>query len=224
MQCLQRMAYDALAIGEGEVMAGLDMVDSLLRANGLRAISNNIIDAETGKPRYDPYVLVKAGRLRLGVTATIPPKANTTRMLEEDHDIRIEDGILRSREVLKTLRKKKVDVAILLAHPNLGWSHELADSLAGYDVILTGEHRRSPREPEKRGNVALAGTAGGCSWMGELTLAVQGRKVLEFEGRSFELGEDDGPVDENLKQLTYEKLELDEKGERITKKADAEKT
>jgi len=217
------MSYDALVIGEGEVMAGLDMIDSLLDAHHLKGISNNILDKKTGKLRYEPYTIVKAGRLKIGLTGMISPSASLARRMEhqqmehQPEEIEFARGIERSREALKALRKKKVDLAILAAHQVPGSLQALADSLPGYDVILTGARRRTDREPERHGDAVLAGTAGGCSYLGELVLTVRGRKIRDFQGRSFELGQDDGPVDEYLKTLTYEILELDEKGERLPK-------
>jgi 5'-nucleotidase/UDP-sugar diphosphatase len=228
MESLARMSYDALVIGEGEVTAGLDMIDSLLDAHGLKGISNNILDKKTGKPRYEPYTIVKAGRLKVGVTGMISSSASLARRMEHEQsehsqeEIEFARGIERSRETLKMLRKKKVDVAILAAHQVPGSLHALADSLPGYDVILTGARRRADREPERHGDAVLAGTAGGCSYLGELVLTVRGRKVRDFQGSSFELGQDDGPVDEYLKTLTYEILELDEKGERLPKRSSGE--
>ena len=213
------MGYDLLVVGDGEVQYGLDNIDSLLIAHNLRAISNNILDAESGKLRYEPYAVLKAGHLKVGVTGMIGGKASVPRGMQQREGIEIADGLERSRNVLKTLRRKKVDVAILLAHTGVEQAKELADSLQGYDVILAGEKRKSLNEPEKRGTVVLAATGAGSSALGELTLTVESRRIVSFEGRSSVLNQDDGPVDQNVKELTWTKLELDEKGKRIRKKA-----
>jgi 2',3'-cyclic-nucleotide 2'-phosphodiesterase (5'-nucleotidase family) len=222
MESLQRMGYDVLVLSDGEVLRGLDTVDSLLGAHGLRSVSNNILDAATGELRYEPFAIVKAGGLKVGVTGMIPSSTILRRIPEKPAGVEVDDGIRRSREVLKAMRKKRVDLAVLAVRGSLAEAQALADSLPGYDVILAGGRRTSRREPEKRGETILAAMDGGCSWIGELNLSVDRRRVVAFGGRSFEMNQDDGPVDAYLKELTYTKLELDEKGERITKAATQE--
>jgi hypothetical protein len=70
--------------------------------------------------------------------------------------------------------------------------------------------------------VIIAPTAGGCAWLGELRLTVERKRIVAFEGRSYELGQDDGPIDEFLRELTYTKLELNEEGERVPRQPQGE--
>ncbi len=215
LQCLERMRYDALVIGEGELVRGLEDVDSLLGGRDLRVVSNNVFEPTSKETRYEPYRIVKAGRLKVGITGMVTARGGQAGRLAESQEIPVTDGIHESRDALAALRKKKVDLAVLVARGGLAAARAMADSVPGYDVILTGERRASNLAPERRGSTIVASTAGGCSWLGELSLTVQRGEVVAFEGRSFELGQDDGPMDEYLKDLTYTKLELDERGERL---------
>lgn len=222
LQCLERMRYDALVIGEGELIRGLEDVDSLLGGRDLRVVSNNVFEPTSGKTRYEPYRIVKAGRLKVGITGMATARGGLARRLAESQEIAVMEGIAESRVALAALRKKKVDLAVLVARGGMAAARALADSVPGYDVILTGEGRASNLIPEKRGEAIIAPTAGGCSWLGELNLTVQRGEIVAFEGRSFELGQDDGPMDEQIKELTYDKLELDERGERVGKQPQGE--
>ncbi|RPJ41406.1 MAG: hypothetical protein EHM19_12000, partial [Candidatus Latescibacterota bacterium] len=151
LQCLERMRYDMLVIGEGELIRGLEGVDSLLGGRDLRVVSNNVFEPTSGRTRYEPYRIVKAGRLKVGITGMANARGGLARRLAESQEIAVTDGIHESREALAALRKKKVDLTVLVARGGLAAARALADSVPGYDVILTGEGRASSLTPEKHG-------------------------------------------------------------------------
>ncbi|MFH1679737.1 MAG: multiheme c-type cytochrome [Candidatus Eisenbacteria bacterium] len=217
------MGYDALAIGDKEISWGLDELEVELNTYGLQPVSNNILDAETGKPRFEPYRIVKVGRLDVGVTATIGGTAVVPRTLVEREGIEIANPVARSREALDAMRKKKADVFVLIAHTGMDKAEELVDSLPGYDVILVGHEGRKLEEPKKEKGVLLAASGSRSSWLGEVTLTVQKGKILNSEGRSFELKQSDGPYDEFLREILWTKLELDENGNRVARKPQEKK-
>lgn len=220
-ECLEYMKYDALAIGDKEISWGLDELQQELTAHHLVAVSANIIDTETGKPRFEPYRIVKVGRLKVGVTSVIGGGAVVPRTLKEREGIEVDDPIEAAQAMLKELEEKKVDVKVIIAHAGLDKAQEWAPDLAGYDVVLVGYGGRKLDEPSKENGVILAATGARSNWLGELTLTVENDAVRTFTGRSFELALDDGPFDPYVKELTWTKLELDESGNRVRqKKAD----
>ncbi len=218
------MAYDAVAIGEKEVSLGLAEVDSLLAAHGLLALNNNILDATTGEPRYTPYTILKAGELKIGVTSMLGGDAIVARSIKERENVAVSNGVAASREVLETFRKKKVDLKVLLAHTGLQKGEMLADSLAGFDVILIGHGSRSWTEPKQVNGVILASPGSRSNQLGEVTIVVEDRMVQSFEGRSYQLQQDDGPLEPTVKALTWTHLELDENGNRVKAGAKTDST
>lgn len=215
------MAYDVVALGEKEVSLGLTEVDSLLTAHGLVAVNNNILDATSGENRYRPYAILKAGELKVGVTSMIGGDAIVARSIKERENVAVSNGVSASREVLETFRKKKVDLKVLLAHTGLQKGEMLADSLAGFDVILIGHGSRSWTEPKQVNGVILASPGSRSNQLGEVTIVVEDRMVQSFEGRSYQLQQDDGPLEPGVKAMTWTHLELDENGNRV--KAGAKK-
>jgi len=225
LQSLQRMGYDVLAIGDKEISWGLDQLQDELLAHNLIAVSNNILDAETGETRFPPFQIVKAGHLKIGVTSAIGGSAVVPRTIKEKEGIELTDPIESSLNALKAMRKKKADVTVLIAHFGLKDAQTMSEQLSAFDVILVGHGGKREDVPTKEAGVILASTGTRSNWLGELTLTVDKRQILNFEGRSFELKQDDGPVDEFLKSVTWTKLELDEMGNRVrkAKKKDAAK-
>jgi len=218
LQSLERMGYHALAIGDKEISWGLDELEQELNAHNLPAVSNNIIDIGTGKTRFDPYRIVKVGRIKVGVTATIGGSAVIPSTLKEREGIEIEDPVARSRDVLEAMRKEKADVFVLLAHMGLEKAGELVDSLPEYDVILVGHDGRKLEEPKKEKGVVLAASGSRSNSLGEVTLTVEKGEIRKVEGRSFDMKQDDGPYDEFLRKILWDALELDENGNRVARK------
>jgi hypothetical protein len=211
---LQYMAYDAVAVGEKEISWGLDDLETMLAEHDLDPVSCNILVAETEKPRFKPHKMVKVGDLDVGVTSIIGGGAVVPRTLKEREGIFLADPIASANETLKKM--KKADVKILIAHVGQKKAEEWADSLSGYDVILVGYGGKQWREPKKQAGVILAATGARSNWFGEVTLTVEDGQITMFGGRSYELKQD-GPVDDWVKSITWTKLELDEKGDRIRK-------
>ncbi|RPJ48063.1 MAG: hypothetical protein EHM19_02385 [Candidatus Latescibacterota bacterium] len=218
LQSLQRMGYDAVGIGDKEISWGLDELEVELETHDIHPVSNNLIDAETGEPRFETYRIVRAGRLKVGVTSTIGGSAVIPSTLQEREKIRLDDIVIASREALRRMEEEKADLKVLLAHTGLEKAQELVDSLPGYDLILVGHDGRIIDEPKKEKGVILAATKTRSNWFGEVTLVVDNGTIQNFSGRSWELKQDDGPVDPFLKEVTYTKLELDEQGNRVATK------
>ena len=218
------MRYDAIGIGEKEISRGLDTVDSLAARHGLRILSNNIVDIETGDFRFEPHAIVQAGGLKVGITATLGGDAVVARTIKEREGIELLDMVEASTAALEKLRKQKPDLTVLIAHTGLVKGEGLVNGPLGeYDVILIGHGGKGFPEPKKLEGVILASPGSRSNNFGELTLVVEDGLIRTFEGRSYEMNQEDGPVDEWVKNLTWAHLELDEKGDRIKAKKGDEK-
>ena len=228
LDCLQKMGYDAVAIGEKEISWGLDELEEELAAHDLVPVSNNIFDSETDEYRFPPYRVVQVGDLKVGVTSTIGGGSVVPRTLKEREGITVEDPIESSNTTLKELRKEKVDVALLIAHVGLQKAEEWAADFSGYDVVIVGHGGQKLLEPKKEAGVILAATGARSDWFGQLTLTVEDRQILSFSGKSYQMKQSEGPFDEEMRVITWTKLELDENGNRIrkssTKKGEAKST
>ncbi len=210
------MRYDALGIGEKELSRGLAEVDKLIEQNGLLAINANVIDTETGELHYQPYTIIEAGNIKVGVTSILGGDAVVARTIKDREGVDLTDPIAAALEMLQILEKKS-DVQVLIAHTGLQKGELLAEELGGYDVMLIGHGGRSIPEPKKENGVILASPGSRSNMLGELTLVVEDGQIISFEGKSWQLQQDDGPLDEVVKGLAWGHLELDENGVRIKK-------
>ena len=225
IECLGRMEYDLVAIGEKEVSWGLDLLERDLAAHNLTPVCANILVAETEKPRFREYVIVKAGNAKVGITSIIGGKSVVPRTLKEREGVLVKNPVLRSQEVLKELKKKKVDLTVLIVHGGMEKAEEIASlmleegdaPLSGYDVVLVGHGRAALEEPKKiAGSILMAGGSRSDK-IGELTVIVQNKQVLNFEGRSISMKQNEGPFDPYIREITWDAMELDEDGKRVRK-------
>ncbi len=225
IECIGRMDYDLGAIGEKEVSWGLDLLERDLAVHNLTPVCANILVAETEKPRFQEYVIVEAGHAKVGITSVIGGKSVIPRTLKEREGILVKNPVLRAQEVLKKLKKKKVDLTVLIVHGGMEKAEEIAslaledggESISGYDVVLVGHGGRALQEPKKIAGSILMTAGSRSNHMGELTVIVENKQVLNFDGRSIDLKQDDGPFDPYIREITWDAMDLDESGKRVKK-------
>jgi 2',3'-cyclic-nucleotide 2'-phosphodiesterase/3'-nucleotidase len=154
------MRYDAATLGNHEFNFGLDVLDRALKGAKFPYVSANALDAKTGKPRWQPYVILdrvfidEAGRkakLKIGVIGGVTPQ-----IMVWDHDKL--DGKLTTVSISQSIAKlapemkaKGADMVIAVVHSGLsaapaeGLDENAGAYLAhipGIDAVLTGHQHR----------------------------------------------------------------------------------
>lgn len=152
---LKATGYDAASLGNHEFNYGLPFLQAAVRSAGFPVLSANVVWPSQRGPVFQPSVVLtrrfvdEAGqphRLRIGVVGLTPPQ-----IMAWDHQHlagRVEalDMVGVAREEVARLRRRRVDLVVLLAHTGVDLSgrnpqEHAAQALAripGVDALVLG--------------------------------------------------------------------------------------
>lgn len=146
LDSLNLMKYDALGIGDDDLLLGKEVLVELSKNSNFPFLSANLVDQESGKPLFPAYAIKEVNGLRIGLFSVLSPELFTG-----PADSRLKGLSLRSasdvaNEVLKELQPK-TDLVILLSHLGYSKDMELAQAVSGIHIIAgahTGMNLASP--------------------------------------------------------------------------------
>ena len=145
LKAMDHMGYAAAAIGEMDLYLGLDLLRSLNDSTKLEFLSANLTDNK-GNTIFEPYRLLKAGGLTVGVIGLTAPPTDKGLFFKRMPGAEVKDPLPAAREAVEAIRGK-CDLIVLLS--NLGYSKDLqlAKSVPGIDVLITGGTKRFMKNP-----------------------------------------------------------------------------
>lgn len=145
LKAMDRMGYAAAAIGEMDLYLGLDLLRSLSDMTKVRFLSANLTDNK-GKHLFEPYRLIKAGGITVGVIGLTAPPVNKKMFSLRMPGVVVKEPFAATGEALEKIRGK-CDLIVLLS--NIGYSKDLdlADTIPGIDVIISGGTKRYMKNP-----------------------------------------------------------------------------
>lgn len=178
------MGYDAMNVGESDLVLGEASLVEKIGETELTLISANIVDKYTGKPFFEPYIVkvMKSG-LRVGILGLV----NERYVLNSD---RLE--IFPSKDAASKYipeLKSKSDIVIVLGHLGLPYSVDLAESVDGIDVILNGHWDVDSQEPIEAGKTLVMSTTYHSRKIGRLDLSLYDGDINSYKWKSTQLDE-----------------------------------
>ena len=157
---MNAMGYQAMAVGNHEFNFGLEVLRRAERQAHFPFLSANTVKIATGKPAFRPYVILRAGKVRVGVLGLTTPRIPGWEMPEHYKGLRFEPMDEAARHWVPILRgTERCDLVVVLAHTGferdpqtgkaLGGEEEnfawRLSEVPGIDLLLTGHtHRNIP--------------------------------------------------------------------------------
>ncbi|WP_127956594.1 bifunctional 2',3'-cyclic-nucleotide 2'-phosphodiesterase/3'-nucleotidase [Serratia microhaemolytica] len=155
-QAMNTLGYTVANVGNHDFNYGLDYLKTALSGAQFPYISANVIDAKTGKPLFNPYIIVdtpvkdrsgKTHTLRIGYIAFVAPQIVIWDRGHLQGKVTTEDITETARRYVPEMRNKGADLVVALTHS--GFSAEAYKPLAensvyylsqvdGIDAILFG--------------------------------------------------------------------------------------
>jgi len=159
---MNRIGYDAMAVGNHEFNFGLDVLRRAEKQADFPFLSANTINEANGRSSFPSNMVIEAGDLRVGVVGLVTPNIPGWERPEHYRGLVFEPIDVIAREQVRLLREDEgCDLVILLAHT--GFENDLKDGsligneledfasrlseVPGVDLILTGHTHKdiSPR-------------------------------------------------------------------------------
>lgn len=210
---------DAITLGNHEFDYGLENLEKNLKLAQFPVINANIFDKRTGKLFRDPYLVKKFGDVTVGIIGLITPALPILVLREHVQGLEMLNHIQVARKYVAELKKKNVDLIVVLSHIGIDVDQALADSVADIDVIIGGHSHTALFQPIKRNRAIICQAGARGRWLGKLDLVVDlaGDSVYKYEGKLIETVVGGVPPDSaaEAKVAELEKLVNKELGEVI---------
>ena len=100
-------------------------------------ISSNIIDKETGKPAFKPYIIREMNGLRIGIISLISKDVLDKRKGQALEEFGLQDPYLTAETIVAELRDQ-TDFIILLSHQGHQANRQFAKRVRGINIIVGG--------------------------------------------------------------------------------------
>ncbi|RPH20800.1 bifunctional 2',3'-cyclic-nucleotide 2'-phosphodiesterase/3'-nucleotidase [Buttiauxella warmboldiae] len=155
-KALNTLDYAVGNLGNHEFNYGLDYLHMALSGAKFPYVNANIIDAQTNRPLFTPYVIQdtavkdKDGKeqvLRIGYIGFVPPQIMTWDKTNLEGKVTVKDITETARHYVPEMRKQGADLVVVIAHSGLSSDpyHALAENsvyylseVPGVDTILFG--------------------------------------------------------------------------------------
>jgi len=160
IEAMNFIGYQAMAVGNHEFNFGLDVLRRAQAQAEFPFLSANTVGVDDGEPAFQPYVVLQAGALRVGVLGLTTPNVPGWEKEENYRGLAFEAMDAAARRWVPVLRGKEgCDLVVVLAHTGFerdptsgepeGTGHEnfawRLTEVPGIDVLLTGHaHRDIP--------------------------------------------------------------------------------
>ena len=129
------MGYQALGIGPADLQLGISTLKDFEREAKFPFLCANLVDKETKKPIFKPYLVIEAGGIKFGLYSVMMLLLNDTYANRVLVNAELLDPEKVSRDLALELRKS-CDVVIALSHLNVDTNEKLLDSNPGIDALI----------------------------------------------------------------------------------------
>ena len=152
VEVVARAKYDAIGLGDQEFAQGAETLRKLAREHNLPFICANVRD-EAGQPVAPSHVIREVGGLRVGIFAVIADRAYGFPPLEWRKGLKVEPPVEAAWREVKELAG--CDVVVALSHQTIAETRDLASSVPGIHVIVSGHDPTVLPKPEMVGGALI---------------------------------------------------------------------
>ena len=211
LRAMQEMGYRTIGVGPRDFMYGMDYLRKAERDFELTLTNLNVIDAATGEPVFEPWVIedvqhggilgVGRGTIRVGVVNVIgqdrPPL-----VLPNDIAVAVNEPVIATRAAVAELRDR-TDVIVLMAYVNPA-DLEVLHGIDGVDVVVQTRTARVPGDyVVERGGVAMGHSTIQGRGVGRIDLRLEDGEARFVDG-SMTMLNADVPDDEAMLSIKAE--------------------
>ncbi len=202
---MNRVGYDAMAVGNHEFDFGLERLEASRKEARFPWLSANALGPD-GEPAFAPYIVKEVAGVRVGILGLVTPHVANWESPSLLGGLRFGDSVEAARKWVPVLRgKERCDLVVVLAHegfekdPRTGrerrdsgenQSYAVATEVEGIDLVLSG-HAHAIVPPTRLGKtwVSQPGRFGNTLTRFDVTLSPADGKwsVTSVSGRNLRM-------------------------------------
>jgi 5'-nucleotidase len=132
------MGYDAVGIGDDDLSLGKDFLLEISKKASFPFLSTNLIDEESEKGLFTPYILKEVNGLRIGIFSLLSPDCFLGQGDPRRKGLIFKSPVEIAQNMVKDLQPQ-TDLIILLSHLGYPKDMEVAKTISGIHLII-GSH------------------------------------------------------------------------------------
>jgi len=132
------MGYHAIGIGDDDLSLGKKFLIELSKSSNIPFLSSNVIDEDSGKILFQPYLKKEVNGLKIGFFSLLSPDVFLGLSDPRKKGLIFEDPLKIVQEMVRELGPQ-TDFIILLSHLGYQKDMELARKIPGIHIII-GSH------------------------------------------------------------------------------------
>jgi 2',3'-cyclic-nucleotide 2'-phosphodiesterase (5'-nucleotidase family) len=207
---LNAMSFDAMT-AHWEFAYGPERFNEVAACLAYPMLAINCYDEESGELVFDPYTIVEAAGLRVGVVGIAATIVDKTMPPSFSEGICFTLGNEELPEVINELRQGQgVDLVVLISHLGFPQEMKLAQEVDGIDVLLSGHTHNRVYEPAVVNDTIIFQSGCHGSFLGRVDLEVEDGTVVAFDHELITVEERIDP-DPEVQGLVEEALAPDRK-------------
>ncbi|MGE5176881.1 MAG: multiheme c-type cytochrome [Hyphomicrobiales bacterium] len=180
VDAMGRLGYDVATIGEREFSFGQQFLLDCFKKSKIDLVCANVVYTDTKKPFLPPYVVKKAGNVRVAFTGLMG-KDMKWRTRPDEKDLTILDPTEVAKQLIPELHKK-ADVVVVLSHLGLTDGQRLTIEVPGIDVMVFGHLVGLSRQiVQTQGVINVRGGERG-QYIPAIHLVVEDGKITSYDG------------------------------------------
>ncbi len=182
---MNRVGYDGWVFGNHDFDKGAANLRGLIGLANFPVFCANLVrETPAGKEIFakEPYHIYNVDGLRVGVIGlTYHQMVGMAAPEKLDGFVSIEPAAVVNEKVAEI--DSLTDLIIVLSHLGIDNDRELAEKVAGVDLIIGGHSHSRLETLEKKNGVLIAQTGSNARNLGRIDLTVAGDSVMAYEGK-----------------------------------------
>ena len=136
LKLYKKMGYDAVNVGDTDLMLGLQYLGTLQKHSPVPLLSTNLKDKKTGKTPFKPYLVKESHGLKVGIIGLISESIQPY-VLDRNAGYVVEDPVKAATNAINRALLD-CDIIIALAHLNHLEIESLAQKVPKVSIIIGG--------------------------------------------------------------------------------------
>ncbi len=197
IESLNFLGYDAFGIGDDDLSLGKEFLMGIAKKAKFPFLSSNIMDEESGKLLFSPYILKRINGLRVGIFSLLSPDSFLGQVDPRRKGLILRSPVETAQSMVKELQPK-TDLIILLSHLGYPKDIELAQTVSGIHFII-GSHTgiNLPYPPIANNKTIVLQTVPKGMYAGRLDLTLYNHETAFYNTMVRQT------MEQNLRSLTF---------------------
>ena len=176
VKAMELMQYNAVAIGDDGFNFGRDFLQDVILKTKVNFLSCNI-EPDPARPLgFLPYIVKEVAGTRFGIIGV-----TNIISAQKSGGLKINDPVEAVKRSVEELKKKKVNIIVLLSHLGETADLSLINDVAGIDILVVA-HSRNKEEPfTKAGSTLIVRPNWQGRKLGKLTFTVTDNKIENYK-------------------------------------------